>query len=854
MYKKFFGLRDNPFNIVPDPRYLLSTAETDEAFANLIFGVQSHKGLVLLTGEVGTGKTILLKKLVDRLQRESAATAFIFNPRLNPTEFFDYMLSDFGVAHDPHDKPRMLRTLYQWLQDRHRLSQTTVLIVDEAHDLAPEVFEEVRLLSNLETPTDKLLQIVLSGQPEIEEKLSLPEMRLFRQRIALRRRIHALTLEDTKKYIAHRLRVGGGDPAQIFSPEAMASAFEASHGIPRVINLVCEQALISAYADQEKPVRAATVEDAAAQFQLNSGASPLSLPSNATAEDVESATQSLLEMVAPNPSPKSSGAPVASPPPAGSPIARDKHPTVEAAKNPAPRQVETPSPIPAKESSGLQVSSAKSEKLAEDVAPSAAGSIGPTARPQPKPMEHPRQTPAPVTKPSAPHAQFPAGIPVRAPAREPVSARAAVTPESKPERTGRPPLPPISHRARPEVSNTTVPASKTPAGRVPATVPDAGPAGEHHPVSDKPAPAAPPAPPIRPLLPKRERNYTPLFWAIYVILAVTAALGGYYFAAKNPDALKSVWGNAPTPSQPAKAAKGTKPISRMAKLRAAPKESNQDPATGQPVNGVSDQVAGQEGTTPSAAAEKDKLPPVSDTSPERLRAQASPRANAQKRFAALPAQPPGQILVTSNVAGAAIKLDGESNPAWVTPHTFANLAPGSHSLILSEPGYSDVAQSVNVESGRVMIVTATMVALGGELIITTEPPGAEVSIDGRSFGPSPVRTRVVTGRHSYTAKLAGRATAEGTVNVADQGVVARSVELPPAMLPAAEMNVQVSTNPPNATVFADGTPKGETPTSFHMSPGHHTLILSASGFQPLQREIEVPESGVVTINETLAGR
>jgi hypothetical protein len=190
----------------------------------------------------------------------------------------------------------------------------------------------------------------------------------------------------------------------------------------------------------------------------------------------------------------------------------------------------------------------------------------------------------------------------------------------------------------------------------------------------------------------------------------------------------------------------------------------------------------------------------------------------------------------------------------VTPHTFSNLRPGAHVLDLSQPGYSEIRHSVDVESDRVMILSATMTALDGELILTTNPPGADVSIDGKPYGPSPVRTRVVAGRHSYTVQMAGRETQAGTVNIPDNGVVARSVELPSATPSAPEMNVQVTTNPPNATVFADGTPKGDTPTAFHMSPGHHTLILFASGFEPLRREIEVPESGIVNVNETLVSR
>ncbi len=171
MYKEFFGLRANPFNVNPDPRYLFLTRHTEEALACLTYGIQSRKGFVLLTGEVGTGKTTLINKLLEWLRLQQVATAFIFNSRMNVPQFLDYMMADFGIPCDSRSKSQILLRLYNWLLDRYRAGETAVLIVDEAQNLTDEVLEEVRLLTNLETFTEKLLQIVLVGQPELEQKL-----------------------------------------------------------------------------------------------------------------------------------------------------------------------------------------------------------------------------------------------------------------------------------------------------------------------------------------------------------------------------------------------------------------------------------------------------------------------------------------------------------------------------------------------------------------------------------------------------------------------------------------------------------------------------------------------------------
>lgn len=279
MYKKFFGLRENPFNVNPDPRYLFPTRHTEEALAVLTYGIQSRKGFIMLSGEVGTGKTTLLNKLLDWLHRENVATAFVFNSRLNVTQFMDFMMADFGIPCDTKMKSQVLLKLNQWLLERYRAGETAVLIVDEAQNLSPQVLEEIRLLTNLETSTEKLLQIVLSGQPELEHKLNQPLLRQLRQRITLRCRTHALTPEEGAGYIAERLRVAGGDGAVIFSPEAVERIQYYSRGIPRVINLLCEHALISAFVDQKRPILPETIEEVAREFDLHQ-IDPIAQPVN----------------------------------------------------------------------------------------------------------------------------------------------------------------------------------------------------------------------------------------------------------------------------------------------------------------------------------------------------------------------------------------------------------------------------------------------------------------------------------------------------------------------------------------------------------------------------------------------
>jgi type II secretory pathway predicted ATPase ExeA len=269
MYKTLFGLKEHPFNANPDPRYLFLTREIQEALAGLAYGIKNRKGFILLTGEVGTGKTTLLNRLLDWLNMEGVATAYIFNSQLDVSQLFDLMMADFEIPCESRDKSHVLIRLNQWLLQRYRDRETSVLIVDEAQNLSLEVLEEIRLLTNFETATEKLLQIVLSGQPELDDKLRDPRLRQLRQRITMRCRTQPLSLQELSGYIAERLRIGGANGTPIFSQEAIEAVYKYSRGIPRVANLLCEYSLIGAFVDQVRPVPAHLVDDAAHEFELD---------------------------------------------------------------------------------------------------------------------------------------------------------------------------------------------------------------------------------------------------------------------------------------------------------------------------------------------------------------------------------------------------------------------------------------------------------------------------------------------------------------------------------------------------------------------------------------------------------
>jgi general secretion pathway protein A len=269
MYKSFYGIKESPFNVNPDPRFLFLTKQIEEALTSLMYGIQTRKGFITLTGEVGTGKTTLVNRLLHWLQGRRARTAFLFNSRMNSTQLFDFILAEFDIECESKSKSQQLLKLNNWLLERYRSGEVVVLIIDEAQNLTYPVLEEIRLLTNLETSTEKLLQIVLSGQQELEAKLKLPQLRQLRQRIMLRCKTAALTKEQTHEYIHERLRIAGASGTAVFSKPAMDVVFLYSLGIPRVVNLLCEHSLVNGFVEQQKPIEAKIVEEVAREFQLD---------------------------------------------------------------------------------------------------------------------------------------------------------------------------------------------------------------------------------------------------------------------------------------------------------------------------------------------------------------------------------------------------------------------------------------------------------------------------------------------------------------------------------------------------------------------------------------------------------
>ena len=267
MYRKFFNLQTSPFGTSPDPRFLYMMPQTREALAGLEYGISERKGFTVLTGEVGTGKTTLLRCALGSLGQRRVHTSFVFNPLLDPLDFLEFVLTDFGLTPNSRTKSGMLLQLNRWLIERFRMQETCVVVVDEAQNLSWELLEEIRLLTNLETSSEKLLQIVLSGQPELEEKLRHPSVRQLRQRVSLWCRTQALTDSQTHAYVAERLRIAGAT-WQLFSLEALDLVHRYSRGIPRIINLLCEHSLIVGYVEQVQQITPKIVEGVAMELEL----------------------------------------------------------------------------------------------------------------------------------------------------------------------------------------------------------------------------------------------------------------------------------------------------------------------------------------------------------------------------------------------------------------------------------------------------------------------------------------------------------------------------------------------------------------------------------------------------------
>ncbi len=309
IYNEFFGFKEAPFSLTPDPEFLFLSSVHREALAYLRYGLREKKGFVLITGEVGSGKTTLLRSLLKDVDWH-VRTALIINPRVDFQELMHAVFTDLEIEVEGplNTKTELLDTFYGYLLDQREIGCNVVLIFDEAQHLSLPVFEEIRMLSNFETPKEKLLQIIFVGQPELRQKLALPQLRQLRQRVTVRYHINPLNKQEVAEYIRHRLHVAGADDAEFFSPEAVEQIYEFSGGTPRLINVICDATLLAAFADGKRQIDVQLVQEAAREHQaydegiepsVESGAAPGERPMAAAVPDTElmfDVTKSLLRL------------------------------------------------------------------------------------------------------------------------------------------------------------------------------------------------------------------------------------------------------------------------------------------------------------------------------------------------------------------------------------------------------------------------------------------------------------------------------------------------------------------------------------------------------------------------------
>ena len=272
MYKHFYGLTRNPFDVSPDPSFFCPTLRHTEALANLAYGVVRRKGFVVLTGEVGTGKTLLIRCLLETLQKNKVAFAYMYNPMISVPEFFTHVISEFGLLPSQiRTKSDALSRLNNYLMERSRRDLTTALVIDEAQLLSWELLEEIRLLTNLETSKHKLIQIVLVGQPEFEQKLDSPQLRQLKQRIGLRCSLKPLEMDELRDYIRRRLELAGANShaCTVFSDGAIDTIQAFSRGIPRLVNTLCENSLLLGFGHNFHQITPEIVQEVAADLCLD---------------------------------------------------------------------------------------------------------------------------------------------------------------------------------------------------------------------------------------------------------------------------------------------------------------------------------------------------------------------------------------------------------------------------------------------------------------------------------------------------------------------------------------------------------------------------------------------------------
>ena len=266
MYLDFYNLNEYPFSITPDPKFLFFSPHHREAYDHLIYGIEQRKGFIQLTGEVGSGKTTLCRAVLANLG-DDVETALILNPSLTESQLLRAMLNDFGMDVRGRDRLAYIEKLNEFLLEKTRQGGNVALLIDEAQDLSPQVMEQVRLLSNLETDQYKLIQIVLCGQPELKKRLARPDLRQLRQRITVRYHLQPLTMEETMQYINHRLAVAGADGSVTFAPGGVKEVYRYARGCPRLINAVCDNALLAGYVNRTRVIDARNVKQAIKQLE-----------------------------------------------------------------------------------------------------------------------------------------------------------------------------------------------------------------------------------------------------------------------------------------------------------------------------------------------------------------------------------------------------------------------------------------------------------------------------------------------------------------------------------------------------------------------------------------------------------
>jgi general secretion pathway protein A len=279
MYEAFYGLKERPFELVPNPRFLFLTSRQREALSNLQYGLTTARGLTLLIGEAGTGKTTLVQAALADPAAAGVRVVLMSNPTLTRAEFYEFLARAFALTEAAGaSKTRFLFELRRELQERHKAGILSALVIDEAQSIPYELLEEIRLLSNIETTTTKLLNVILAGQPELSDRLNDTSLRQLKQRISLRCQLKPMELNETASYIAGRLRIAGGRPELIFTREAVGAVFQSSGGLPRTVNVICDNALIGGFAAQVKPINAAFVDDVCRDFDIRqTGGSPAAI-------------------------------------------------------------------------------------------------------------------------------------------------------------------------------------------------------------------------------------------------------------------------------------------------------------------------------------------------------------------------------------------------------------------------------------------------------------------------------------------------------------------------------------------------------------------------------------------------